>query len=172
MFAAATASIAAAPAAPAAAAAPTSENATALDHEQSCGCYFILLAAAAAAAAAGVSLPPLIDQLLKLYSLHQPLLSRHTSDVLAALFSSSSSHISSSQQQQLLLLLVDGEAARLMAGEAEFATAGMCYVMTGCCHWLRLSSFTASPYMCSGIQSENSQALAFSPDNITSPKRT
>ncbi|KAF8071289.1 uhpC [Scenedesmus sp. PABB004] len=76
-----------------------------------------LLAALKSAAPllAGASLPPLADLLVKLYGLRQPLLSRHTSDVLAALAGAPGSHLSAAQLGQLLRLLVDGEAAALLA---------------------------------------------------------
>lgn len=44
--------------------------------------------------AAGVSAISICDLLLKLYPLRQPLLSRHTTDVLTRLTSSSASHLS------------------------------------------------------------------------------
>jgi hypothetical protein len=72
---------------------------------------------ATAVVIAAAALPNLIDQLVKLYGLRQPLLSRHTSEVLAALAGSSSSHINPQQLQQLLSLLIDGEASTLLAGE-------------------------------------------------------
>jgi hypothetical protein len=73
---------------------------------------------------AAASLPTLIDQLVKLYSLRQPLLSRHTSEVLGALAGSSSSHINPQQLQQLLALLIDGEAASLLLAGAGSGLGG------------------------------------------------
>jgi len=76
-------------------------------------------AAAAPAAAVDVTgsvLPNLIDMLVKLYSLHQPLVNRHTSEVLAAVTGSSSSHLGTGQLAQLLGMLIDGEAGQLLAG--------------------------------------------------------
>lgn len=70
----------------------------------------------AAADVAGSVLPSLIDMLVKLYSLHQPLVNRHTSEVLAAVTGSSSSHLGMGQLAQLLGMLIDGEAGQLLAG--------------------------------------------------------
>lgn len=83
----------------------------------------------------GSSLPSLIDMLVKLYALHQPLVSRHTSEVLAAVAGNSSSHLGSGQLAQLLGLLIDGEAAQLLAGEL--------FVIT--CVWRHEHVATARP---------------------------
>jgi hypothetical protein len=63
---------------------------------------------------------------VKLYSLRQPLLSRHTSEVLGAVAGSSSSHINPQQLQQLLALLIDGEASSLLAGTQCAAVSATC----------------------------------------------
>jgi hypothetical protein len=78
---------------------------------------------ASAICPAAAALPNLIDQLVKLYGLRQPLLSRHTSEVLGALAGSSSSHINPQQLQQLLALLIDGEASALLAGAVVNSTS-------------------------------------------------
>lgn len=66
---------------------------------------------------AGTSLPQLVDALMKLYGLHQPLLSRHTSEVLAEVSASRNSHVTPAQLSQLLTMIVDKEAATLMSGK-------------------------------------------------------
>lgn len=65
---------------------------------------------------AGASLPALIEGLIKLYSLRQPLVSRHTSEVLSSLACTSNSHLPPGQLAQLLALLVDGEASQALSG--------------------------------------------------------
>lgn len=65
---------------------------------------------------AGPALVKLIDMIVKLYSLHQPLVNRHTSEVLAAVAGSKASHLSTGQLAQLLGLLIDGEAGQLLSG--------------------------------------------------------
>lgn len=54
--------------------------------------------------------------LVKLYALRQPLVSRHTSEVLAAVAGNSSSHLGTAQLAQLLGMLIDGEASQLLSG--------------------------------------------------------
>jgi hypothetical protein len=65
---------------------------------------------------AGSTLPSLIDMIVKLYALHQPLVSRHSSEVLAAVAGSSSSHLGTAQLAQLLGMLIDGEASHALSG--------------------------------------------------------
>lgn len=68
----------------------------------------------------GSTLPSLIDMIVKLYALHQPLVSRHSSEVLAAVAgSSSSSHLGTAQLAQLLGMLIDGEASHALSGACE-----------------------------------------------------
>jgi hypothetical protein len=62
--------------------------------------------------------------LVKLYALHQPLVNRHTSEVLAAVASSSSSHLGTGQLAQLLGMLIDGEASQLLSGEHLLSSVG------------------------------------------------
>jgi hypothetical protein len=64
---------------------------------------------------AGPSLPLLLELLLKLYPLRQPLLSRSVSDVLFALVSSPRSHVSPAQLEGLAVLLLDGEGGGAVA---------------------------------------------------------
>lgn len=59
--------------------------------------------------AIGASLPPILDQLLKLYPLRQPLLVRHTTEVLTALASAPSSAMTSSQLSQLLGVVLESD---------------------------------------------------------------
>lgn len=54
--------------------------------------------------------------LIKLYALYQPLVSRHTSEVLAAVAGHNSSHLGTAQLARLLGLLIDGEASQLLSG--------------------------------------------------------
>jgi hypothetical protein len=95
--------------------------------------------------------------LMKLYGLQQPLVSRHTSEVLTCLVTAHSSggsassggHLSSGQLAQLLGLLIDGAAGRILSGvcgqrdssmraalgRAAQGTAGMvCGVWRVCAH--------------------------------------
>lgn len=58
--------------------------------------------------------------LVKLYALRQPLVSRHTSEVLAAVAGNSSSHLGTAQLAQLLGMLIDGEASQLLSGVYTF----------------------------------------------------
>jgi hypothetical protein len=73
--------------------------------------------------AAGSALPGVTDMLVKLYALQQPLVSRHTSEVLAAVAGSNSSHLGTAQLAQLLGLLIDGEASQLLSGPSGASAA-------------------------------------------------
>ncbi len=58
---------------------------------------------------AGAALPGVLDQLLKLYSLRQPLITRHATDALAALAAAPGGHLAPAQLDQLLGLVLDGD---------------------------------------------------------------
>jgi hypothetical protein len=62
--------------------------------------------------------------LVKLYALRQPLVSRHASEVLAAVAGNSSSHLGTAQLAQLLGMLIDGEASQLLSGTRVCGGAG------------------------------------------------
>lgn len=74
---------------------------------------------------AGAALPGLLDHILKLYALRQPLVTRHATDALAALAAAPGGHLSPAQLDQLLGLVLDRddlwEAAERSGGGADGA---------------------------------------------------
>ncbi|GBF99810.1 hypothetical protein Rsub_12563 [Raphidocelis subcapitata] len=72
---------------------------------------------------AGPALPGVLDGVLKLYSLRQPLITRHATDALAALAAAPGGHLSPGQLDQLLGLVLEGEglweAAEKAGGGAD-----------------------------------------------------
>jgi len=58
---------------------------------------------------AGPSLPGVLDQILKLYSLRQPLVTRHATEALTELAGAPGGHLSPAQLDQLLGLVLDGD---------------------------------------------------------------
>jgi hypothetical protein len=75
---------------------------------------------------AGPSLPGVVDQALKLYSLRQPLLTRHATDALAALAAAPGGHLAPGQLDQLLGIALDSEElwAAAAAGGGAAASGG------------------------------------------------
>jgi ribosomal RNA-processing protein 12 len=71
---------------------------------------------------AGPCLPGVMDQVLKLYSLRQPLLTRHATDALAALAAAPGGHLSPGHLDQLMGLALDGE--ELWAAASAGGSAG------------------------------------------------
>ncbi|KIY94702.1 hypothetical protein MNEG_13261 [Monoraphidium neglectum] len=67
---------------------------------------------------AGSTLPGVMDQVLKLYSLRQPLVTRHATDALTALAAAPGGHLAPAQLDQLLGLVLEGEELWEAAGRA------------------------------------------------------
>jgi hypothetical protein len=130
----------------------------------------------------GASLPGLIDGLLKLYALHQPLVSRHTSEVLAALAGSSSSHLSPGQLAQLLGLLIDGQAGHVLSGalgDWTVSTGARCRPLGAACMHVKLRTAADSANCCCSLcrplpapgPSIGSHAAAAGGDGVTAMAR-